>query len=574
LRLLRARTAGLLILGAAFFLPSATAEGTTSFSLALGTRTVELSAPPVVTSNGSNYVLFEALTLVDTYEKMSVATGPMAVQPPEPEPVSEDESEEGAAGGEAISISAKPAAAPASEVPRAFKLAGREYSLDSLGGAIRLLDASGAAVGSACIVQHGRAYLPEDALAALGMRLTYAPETGNLRLIGELRELAFNPKEMTVRFTTLLPATAYAEPLDGEGFRVVVEGAFVKEPTSRALKEAGEAALAARNLSHHRLELRFTQKTETGYKLYAEPKPAVFFRVHFGNHFDLVSYERTSSGEISLNVLFTRPTDVSVTTLVSPNRLVLDFPGAVYDQATKYIDVGIGSVKQIRVGQFSDKPPVVRVVVELKRALRYRVLKQGDGEKYYVQLYSKERRKAVIMLDAGHGGSDTGAIGVTGVYEKSITLQVTLDLARSLRNLGYEVELTRDTDRFVSLGERADLANELLPMVFVSIHANSIEDPAFTGVMTFHFNGAVEASALASSIQQQLLSSTGAVDRKVRTANFFVLRETVVPAVLVEVGFLTNTLEEQKLRDPFYQKRIVDGVARGIDQYLRDIGGF
>ena len=226
-------------------------------------------------------------------------------------------------------------------------------------------------------------------------------------------------------------------------------------------------------------------------------------------------------------------------TLVSPNRLVLDFPGAIYDQATKYIDVGIGSVKQIRVGQFSTKPPVVRVVIEMKRALRYRVLKQGEGEKYYVQLYSKERRKAVIMLDAGHGGSDTGAIGVTGVYEKDITLPVTLALADSLRNLGYEVELTRDTDRFASLGERADRANELLPMIFVSIHANSIEDPAFSGVMTFHFNGASEASALADSIQRQLLASTGAVDRGVRTANFFVLRETVVPAVLVEIGFLT-----------------------------------
>lgn len=574
MRLLRARIAGLLILGAVFLLPSATAEDTTSFSFDLGMRTVELSAPPVLVSNGRNYVLFEALTRIDSHEERRVTAGPVAESPPEPEAPVEDEAGEDEAGGEAVSIGGKFAAAAASEVPRAFKLADREYSLDRLGSDIRLVDSSGAAIGSACVLQHGRVYLSEDTLAALGMRLAYAPETGNMRLIGELRELAFNPKEMALRFTTLLPATAYAEPLDGEGFRVVVAGAYAKDAASRALKEAGEASLTVRNLSHHRVELRFTQKIETGYRLYAEPKSAVFFRVHFGNHFDLVSYARTSSGEISLNVLFTRPTDVSVTTLVSPNRLVLDFPGAVYDQATKYLDVGIGSVKQIRVGQFSGKPPVVRVVVEMKRALRYRVLKQGDGEKYYVQLYSKERGKAVVMLDAGHGGSDTGAIGVTGVFEKDITLQVTLDVARSLRNLGYEVELTRDADRFVSLGERADFANELLPMVFVSIHANSIEDPAFTGVMTFHFNGAVEASALASSIQHQLLSSTGAVDRKVRTANFFVLRETVVPAVLVEIGFLTNTLEEQKLRDPFYQQRIVDGVARGIDQYLRDIGGF
>jgi len=574
LRVLRSCLAGLLILGAVFLLPSATAEDSVSYTIDLGMRTVELGAPPVIGADGQNYVLFEALTQIDTYEELGATVGPVAEAQPEPAAQPDEESEDEGAGGEAISILAKPASSVVGEVPKAFKLAGRQYSLDRSGGQIRLLDSSGAGVGSACLVKHGRVYLPEDALAALGMALAYSPETGNMRLIGALGELLFSPKEMTLRFTTLLPAAAHAEPLEGEGFRVVVEGAYVEEPVTRLLQEAGEATVSVRNLSHHRLELRFTQQTETGYRLYTEPEPSVFFRIHFGNHFDLVSYERTSSGEISLNVVFTKPTDVSVATLVSPNRLVLDFPGAIYDQATKYIDVGIGSVKQIRVGQFSTKPPVVRVVIEMKRALRYRVLKQGEGEKYYVQLYSKERRKAVIMLDAGHGGSDTGAIGVTGVYEKDITLPVTLALANSLRNLGYEVELTRDTDRFASLGERADRANELLPMIFVSIHANSIEDPTFSGVMTFHFNGANEASALAHSIQRQLLASTGAVDRGVRTANFFVLRETVVPAVLVEIGFLTNALEEQKLRDPFYQKRIVNGMTRGIDQYLRDLGGF
>jgi len=574
LRVLRSCLAGLLILGAVFLLPSATAEDTVSYTIDLGMRTVELGAPPVLGADGRNYVLFEALTQIDTYEELGATVGPVDEAQPEPATQPDEEPEDEEAGGEAISISPKPASSVVGEVPKAFKLAGRRYSLDRSGGQIRLLDSSGAGVGSACLVKHGRVYLPEDALAALGMALAYSPETGNMRLIGALGELLYSPREMTLRFTTLLPAAAHAEPLEGEGFRVVVEGAYVEESVTRLLQEAGEATMSVRNLSHHRLELRFTQQTETGYRLYTEPEPSVFFRIHFGNHFDLVSYERTSSGEISLNVVFTKPTDVSVATLVSPNRLVLDFPGAIYDQATKYIDVGIGSVKQIRVGQFSTKPPVVRVVIEMKRALRYRVLKQGEGEKYYVQLYSKERRKAVIMLDAGHGGSDTGAIGVTGVYEKDITLPVTLALADSLRNLGYEVELTRDTDRFASLGERADRVNELLPMIFVSIHANSIEDPAFSGVMTFHFNGASEASALADSIQRQLLASTGAVDRGVRTANFFVLRETVVPAVLVEIGFLTNALEEQKLRDPFYQKRIVNGMTRGIDQYLRDLGGF
>jgi N-acetylmuramoyl-L-alanine amidase len=394
-----------------------------------------------------------------------------------------------------------------------------------------------------------------------------------MRLIGLLREARFDRSAETLRITTLLPATAFAEGADG-GFRVVLSGVFVKENSERELGDASGTVLGIRNLPHHRLELSFRQERLSGYRLYTEPEPAAFFRVHLGNHFDLVSYARTSSGEISLNVGFTRPTQVKTMLLRSPDRLVLDFAGALYDRATKYVDVNVGGVRQIRVGQFQREPPVVRVVVEMTRALRYRVLRQGKGERYFVQLYRGDRRSAVIMLDAGHGGSDPGGIGVTGINEKDIVLEVTRKLARVLRSQGYEVILTRDEDRFVSLGQRADRCNELLPMIFVSLHANWMDDPTFSGVMTFHFEGAGEAQVLAHAIQRSLVSSTGAVDRQVRTANFFVLRETVVPAVLVEVGFLTNSAEEYRLRDPLYQQRIVNGLAQGIGEYMHTFGSF
>jgi len=554
--------------------PNALAQDDAAYRIDLGLRTEICDFPPLIAENGANYIALNFLSRLDTYEEIPVVTGPVTEQAeseetlPDEEAIAEDIEE-----GEAVTITRRPPE-PAVTLPREFTLAGGKYALRKSGdGRVHLYDAQSNQLGSPAVVRGGRIYLPADALFDLGIALTYAPETGNMRLIGLLRDVRFDRSEETLRINTLLPATALAEGLD-DGFRVVLSGVFVKENSERELGDMSGTTLIIRNLPHHRLELAFKQETLSGYKLYTEPEPAAFFRVHLGNHFDLVSYARTSSGEISLNVGFTRPTEAKTTLLQAPSRLVLDFEGAIYDEATRYVDVNVGGVRQIRVGQFQQTPPVVRVVVEMTSALRYRVLRQGQGERYFVQLYRGDRRSTVIMLDAGHGGSDPGAIGVTGVYEKGIALEVTLKLAKALRTRGYQVILSRDTDRFVSLGQRADLCNETLPMIFVSLHANWIDDPTFTGVMTFHFEGASQAQVLAHTVQRNLVSSTGAVNRQVRTANFFVLRETVVPAVLVEVGFLTNTQEEYKLRDPLYQKRIVDGLAQGIGEYMHTFGSF
>jgi len=565
-------------------LPSAGAREAPVFAFDLGVRTEHFEFPPLVARSGVNYVALDVLSHLDAFEETPVVVGPVAAAPETAEaeadapggqlPGSGGHREAaGADEGEAIVVRGAAGGRDAPGLPREFRLDGRKYVLRLEQGSVRLVDDQGRIVGSPAIVDAGRFYLAADTLFELGMALAYSPDTANLRLLGTLREAYYERLKGSLYISTLLPATGFAEAVAG-GFRVVLDAVFVKENQEQELPVGGRTKLSIRNLPHHRLELRCMQEQLTGFKLYGGPAPATSFRVHFGNHFDLVSYERTSSGEIALRVAFTRPAEVTPQLLHSPNRLVLDFANTTYDEATRYIDVNIGGVRQIRVGQFAQEPPVVRVVVEMTRVLRYRILRQGDGECYYIQLYTGERSRAAIMLDAGHGGSDTGAIGVSGVYEKDLVLAVTRQVAQALRNRGYEVLLTRESDRFLSLGARADLCNRLLPMVFVSIHANSIEDPAFTGVMSFHFAGAGEAANLAHAIQRNLVSAAGAVDRGVRTANFFVLRETVVPAVLVEIGFLTNAVEESNLRDAFYQRRIVDGLTQGIDDYMRVFGGF
>lgn len=592
----------LLMVGATL-LPSALATEFAEYSLDLGERTESFDCPPAVSAGKQIWIAFDALTRIDSYSEIASEGDEASKRAPSaPQASGDSESEqktdmvaEGEQGGaaspssdEAVEAGAEPMANEAvelklvrpSQVPRrhlplSFTLGGKRYRLRRHeSGKVWLTHADGDKLGREAMVQACRIYLHENTLRAAGIRLSYAPASSNFRLLGSLVSLRYDAgKEMLV-FSTLLPTRAYAEPGSEGAFRVVLASGFVAEPEERQMDPDGNTRVAIRNLPGDRLELRFFQKEPTGFKLYAEPQASCFFKLHFANHFNLVEYRETSSGEIAVDIGFSRPTDVKPSFLSGPPRLVLDFPGTIYDEATKRISVGIGRVREIRVGQFQSEPPTVRVVVEMKQRLNYRVLKEGGGERYFIQFYRGGLRGGTVLLDAGHGGSDTGAIGVSGTYEKSIAIAIANSAAAKLKRMGYRVYLTRSTDRFVSLGERADYANRLLPAIFVSIHANWLEDPEFSGVMAFHFAGSLPGQTLAAMIQRHLVSTSGAVDKGVRTADFFVLRETVVPAVLIETGFISNAAEELRLRDPSYQSRVAQGIAEGIDEYFRMMGGF
>jgi len=582
----------LLLVGAAL-LPSALAEESPAYTLALGERTESFGFPPLLSISGETWVAFEVLTRIDSYqEKPSGDAVQKIVVLPQEEATDADASDEedGAAAesgkepsedelesmaNEAVEIKlVRPLELPRISLPFAFTLGGNNYRLQKKDDAVRLTDSEGNRLGSDAMVEARRIYLAEDTLRELGLRLSYAPQTSRFRLVGSILPLRYDVGKKTLVFATLLPTWAYAEPAGDGTFRVVLMSSFAEASHERMVDPEGNTRLAVANLPGDRLEMRFSQQVPTGYKLYTEPEASTFFRLHFANHFSLVEYRETASGEIAVDIEFSRATSVKTSFIPGPPRLVLDFEGTIYDEATKRIAVDIGRVREIRVGQFQQQPPTVRVVVELEQKLNYRVLREGDGERYFVQFYRGEIKGSTVLLDAGHGGSDTGAIGVNGTYEKNLAIAITQSVRSKLERMGYHVYLTRGGDNFISLGERADYANRLLPAIFVSIHANWIEKPDYTGIMTFHYAGSIPGQTLAAMIQRHALSTTGCVDRGVRTANFFLLRETVVPAVLIETGFISNAAEELKLRDPTYQSQVAQGIANGIDEYFRTIGGF
>ncbi|MDJ0534023.1 MAG: N-acetylmuramoyl-L-alanine amidase [Xenococcaceae cyanobacterium MO_207.B15] len=179
------------------------------------------------------------------------------------------------------------------------------------------------------------------------------------------------------------------------------------------------------------------------------------------------------------------------------------------------------------------------------------------------------QNKPLVIIDPGHGGQDPGTIGIGGVREKDIILPISLDVAEELRKQGVEVRMTRDRDYFVSLQGRTDLANKIDADLFVSIHANAINlsRPDVNGLETYYYQN---GRRLAEVIHWNILNSVPIRNRNVRRARFFVLRHSTMPAVLVEVGFLTGAEDSVRLKNPNHRRQIAKAIARGIVQYIKE----
>lgn len=175
-----------------------------------------------------------------------------------------------------------------------------------------------------------------------------------------------------------------------------------------------------------------------------------------------------------------------------------------------------------------------------------------------------------VVVDAGHGGKDSGAFRRSGPSEKSATLDVALRLSRKLKESQFRTVLTRSNDVFIPLDERASISNSQRNAIFVSVHFNDSSRRGIRGFETYYHSRV--AAGLAQRIQEKLLTVPGAVNRGVRTANFRVLRKAKYPAVLVECGFLSNRREGGEARSAGYREQLADKIAEAIVE-LRYGGG-
>jgi N-acetylmuramoyl-L-alanine amidase len=184
------------------------------------------------------------------------------------------------------------------------------------------------------------------------------------------------------------------------------------------------------------------------------------------------------------------------------------------------------------------------------------------------------RGRFKVVIDPGHGGPDPGAIGIGGLRETDVVLDICLQMARLLQARGVQVLMTRTSEVDVDLPPRVSLANSSGADLFVSVHANalSMSRPDVNGIETFYFEGAgASARRLAAALQQQMVAiSPGSPDRGVRTGRFFVIRRTVMPSALVEMGFLTGSLDSRRLADASFRRSMALGLSAGVLNALRE----
>jgi N-acetylmuramoyl-L-alanine amidase CwlD len=182
-------------------------------------------------------------------------------------------------------------------------------------------------------------------------------------------------------------------------------------------------------------------------------------------------------------------------------------------------------------------------------------------------------QRGTIVIDAGHGGKHTGAKGASGMYEKEVNLAISQHLQRVLEQRGWRVVPTRTRDSELSPNLNADLdarvavANGARAKLFVSVHANYASDRGVQGFEVYHHRSSAEGKRLARSIHGAFKRSIQDTDRGVKTAGFRVIKRARMPAVLVEVGFMSHRPTERKLATDAYRQRLAEAIADGIERY-------
>lgn len=260
------------------------------------------------------------------------------------------------------------------------------------------------------------------------------------------------------------------------------------------------------------------------------------------------------------------------------------------------LSIGIGQEKVISNKNFAEKLTWVSVnekVVQVLNGNTVRGIASGttyliaetNGKNHILEVYVndgsllnkrvrtfqnvKNDGRYKVFIDAGHGGKDPGAVA-NGVRESDINLSVALKVEQKLKAKNIDVMMSRNTDVFVELKERARLANEYGAHVFVSIHHNAAGSSSARGIETYYHEDKPEHKLFADKIQKELISKTGANNRGVFSQDFLVNRETTMTSALVEGGYVTNPYEAAMLNTDSYQEKIANAIVDAVDSYLQE----
>lgn len=323
----------------------------------------------------------------------------------------------------------------------------------------------------------------------------------------------------------------------------------------------------------------------TEYEWKEEKKDGLFYyTVNLKNKFTEIETENNEDYQY-LNILMKSAAAYEVKKFNYPHRIVVDFKNTVNNldelgavEKTSLIDEVRSSTYQL------EGEEVTRLVFELNDYYSHQVESYQDNHGIKIALAKdylteemeeeKEVASRLIVVDAGHGGFDPGAVGISGLEEKVPNLAIAKEIADLLSEKKHDVLLTRESDEFHSLQQRVKFANEQGADIFVSIHANAFNNPETGGTETyFNQSQGNENRFLAEKIHDKLGRSLGLADRGIKDSNFYVIKYTEMPSALVEVAFLSNEKEEKLLKTKDFQHQAAALIVDGILDYLEENGG-
>ena len=294
----------------------------------------------------------------------------------------------------------------------------------------------------------------------------------------------------------------------------------------------------------------------------------------------IMNVERKAFGTTGERLVVTTMTPAEYTKTQQGDKILLELKGMVLGKSRTEYSFNSNMLKSTTLKEVSGANPGVLMTIDTNDLGQSSAGLASDGS-LNIMLRGKSEVKPVrenlIVIDPGHGGSDTGARGTT-INEKEVTLDIALQVGNLLKKKGYDVEYTRTGDTYVGLEERAKIANNLNAAVFVSIHNNSFTTNDKMGIETYFyapvdnpdlFLQKEEREKLARYVQNQLLSNLRRIDRGVKQANFSVLRNTQMPSILAEIMFINNPTEEQLLKQANIRTLAAEAIAEGVDQYMR-----
>lgn len=281
-----------------------------------------------------------------------------------------------------------------------------------------------------------------------------------------------------------------------------------------------------------------------------------------------------------VNIVSDKALDYHTFFLSSPSRYVVNLNEVQLANIPETISAGTELVDQIRT-DYEENPYVSRLVLDLKSAVKVTAELSADKKSLTLDIskiaYSDGLAGKTIFLDAGHGGSDGGAIGQYGVREKDINLAITLKVGEILRQQGANVIFSRSDDTFIGLYERTAMANNQNSDIFVSIHSNANTNRAINGTSTYYYAPETlpalyeqreDRHRLAEDVQREMIAALGRRDIGVLQANFAVLRTSTMPSILIETAFVSNNEEENLLNSADFQQRAAEAIVRGISSYF------